>query len=204
MSPHDVPIPARMRSLPLDQRGYPMAKFAFIDSQGNPQFTINDEPRRQHHLFNDLCPICGQALNRFRWFVGGPASAMHVKGCYIDPPMHDECAHYALLVCPYLAAPSYAGRIDDKKLPVQDYSTALFLNDPTMLDYRPDFFVAVCARATTWQFDSFGLIRYVRPTRPYVRWEAWRKGQKVVVSPEEMQAALAKALVGHHTGAVAG
>lgn len=194
MNPRSVPVPLRMRKLPLEARGYPIPKFAFIDSEGKPQFTINDEMKRQVHIRKDRCPICGETLLRFRWFVGGPASGLHPQGVYIDPPMHEECAHYALQACPYLAAPSYAGRIDGKLLPEQDAKLALFLNDPTMLDYRPDFFVAAVSRGTIWQGE--GMVKYVAPVRPLVKVEFWRKGRQVDVTAGEVQAALDKALAG--------
>ena len=60
--------------------------------------------------------MCGNKLKGSRWFVGGPKSAFSIIGAYYDPPMHEECAHYALQVCPYLAAPTYSRRIEDKTI----------------------------------------------------------------------------------------
>lgn len=190
MSVRDVPIPLRMRKLPLDHRGYPIGKGFYVDKAGKPQFTINDETKRQRHIRNDLCAICGTKLMRFRWFIGGPASAYDEHGAYIDPPLHDECAHYALQVCPYLAAPAYAGRIDGKLLSASEKQD--MFTDPTMLPYRPDFFVAVCSRGTGW-VDDGPLIRWVVPTRPYVRVEHWVQGQQVPVDMAAVEAALARA-----------
>ena len=41
---------------------------------------------------------------------------MHENGAFADPPGHRACVTYALQVCPYLAAPSYAKRIDGETL----------------------------------------------------------------------------------------
>ena len=103
MKPVDVPIPERMQHLDRDGRGYVIPWTVFRDSKGKAHFTINDENRRQTVIGRDCCPICAAKLLRGRWFVGGPGSAFHERGAYIDPPMHRECVVYALKVCPYLA-----------------------------------------------------------------------------------------------------
>src|SRR5215472_13925800 len=96
-------VPSRMAHLPLDPRGYPIPANVYRDAQGRPHFTINDDRKRLEQLRRDACPICDQSLYIGRWFVGGPLSAFHPNGAYIDLPMHHECATYALQVCPYLA-----------------------------------------------------------------------------------------------------
>ena len=118
-----VPIPARMAHLDRDRRGYPIFFMAYRDQQGRPHFTINDERKRQIVIARDLCSICGAPLLRGRWFLGGDLSAFDANGAYIDPPMHDECVHYALRVCPYLASPSWshyvAGRTLDQRADIR-------------------------------------------------------------------------------------
>lgn len=175
----DVPIPSRMEHLPRDRRGYPIPEGVFVDTDGRPHFTINDEAKRQEHISKDRCPICGSGLMHNRWLVGGAASAFSEHGAYIDPPMHKECAVYALQTCPYLAAPSYAKRIDDKTLdPEKVPGGVLMTNDPTMIENRPDPFVLVMFakedqlliidEVTRW-------VKYVRPTK-LGRVEFWSKG----------------------------
>jgi len=169
-----VPIPERMLRLDRDARGYPIPVSVFRDSTGRPHFTINDETTRQRVIARDACPICGQKLLRGRWFVGGPASAFHARGAYIDPPIHDECAHYALQVCPYLAAPNYDKRIEDRTLP--EGETRLLI-DNTMMPERPGTFVAVMVtRQDKVSDDILNLVKYLRPRRPYRRIEFWRHG----------------------------
>ena len=171
-----VPIPKRMAHLALDRRGFPIPPSVYIDTNGRPHFTINDEPKRQALIATDRCPLCGGKLLRGRWFVGGPQSAFHIHGAYIDPPMHNECAHYALQVCPYLAAPNYDKRIDDKTLPPGD--TPLLI-DPTMIPERPDYFVAVMTTNQKSIINSIGMVQYLKPLRPYSRIEFWRHGEHV-------------------------
>ena len=161
--------------LPRDQRGYIIPWVVYRDRDGRAHFTINDDAKREHVLKHDLCPICGKKLFRGRWFVGGPASAFHPRGAYIDPPMHYECAHYALEVCPYLAAPNYSKRLDDKLLPEGE---APMLMDPTMDPTRPDVFVAVMATGQRIRRESI-FQSYITPKRPYLRVEFWRHGRQV-------------------------
>jgi hypothetical protein len=181
MNWREVPVPARMAKLPRDRRGYPIPWVVLRDKEGRAHFTVNDELKRRLALKKELCPICGRKLLRGRWFVGGGMSATHPQGAYLDPPMHDECAHYALLVCPYLAAPSYAKRIDDKTLKRAPPSDGVLITlDPTMLPSRPTVFVAVMAigsRITGMHPDGSG--PFVAPRRPYRKIEYWRHGQNV-------------------------
>jgi hypothetical protein len=168
----DTPIPQRMRHLPRDRRGYPIPKSVLIDDEGRPHFTINDEAVRLKHMAEDRCPICGARLIGGRWFVGGPRSAFHPQGAYIDLPMHDECAHYALAVCPWLAAPNYTTRLDDKTLQRTKLPPVVML-DRTVNPERPVIFVAVLCRT----HSMFG--GYPRPDRPYMRVEYWRAGTQL-------------------------
>lgn len=173
-----IPIPERMAKLPRDARGYPIPVTVYRDSEGRPYFTVNDEIRRQQIIRNDLCPICGSKLLRGRWFVGGPASAFHERGAYIDPPMHAECARYALQVCPYLAARHYDRRIDDRTLRGPHAPVVQF--DPTVDPTRPTVFVAVMAVGQRLiLFPDSKLVQYLAPRRPYRMIEYWRSGEQV-------------------------
>lgn len=174
-----VPIPDRMKALPFDRRGLPVPVTVYVDHDGKPHFTINDEAKRQHMIMDDRCSICGGKLLRGRWFVGGPMSAFDPEGAYIDPPMHHECAHYALRVCPYLAAPSYSKRVDDRTLGKE--RDDLILIDPTMIAERPEYFVAVLARGQDLVIyeKPVLMVRYIKPRRPYIRVEHWRHGRRI-------------------------
>jgi hypothetical protein len=164
-------VPDRMKHLELDSRGYPIPWGLYRDKEGRAHFTINDELRRFHAIRRGICPICGSPLFRGRWFVGGPISAFHEHGAYADPPMHYECATYALQVCPYLAAPRYARRIEDRTLTQND--TTPILVDKTMIERRPELFISAMA---TGQRVTKGFSPNVIPRRPFVRIEYWQAG----------------------------
>ncbi len=179
----DVPIPDRMKHLRRDRRGYPIPQMVLIDTDGRPHFTINEEPTRQRLLREDRCSICGGKLLRGRWSVGGPASAFHENGAYLDPPMHYECCRYAMQVCPYLAMPSYTKRIDDATLDLDKAPGLLTTIDPTMIENRPDPFVMVMHIGQDYTFWKWGGVRYIKPKRPHRRYEFWSHG--VELSQEE-------------------
>lgn len=164
-----VEIPKRMRKLERDRRGYPIPKSVFRDSTGKPHFQISDQTELRRLLKFDLCGMCGAKLKPSRWFVGGPKSAFYVQGAYFDPPMHDECAHYALQVCPYLAAPTYSKRIEDKT--IKDGSQTIV--DERVEVERPPVFVAVEATGQTLHD------RLIIPKQPYAKIEYWLHGTQM-------------------------
>lgn len=173
---NNVPIPDRMKHLPKDPRGYPIPSNVLVDNKGKAHFAINDHEVREHHIKNELCPICAGKLLRGRWLVGGPASAFHEMGGYLDPPMHDECCHYALKVCPYLAAPSYGKRVDAKTLNPKDSPVGALFVDSTQIDIRPDVFVAIMHVGETYSYDQFGYVHAIKPKRPFRKIEYWQNG----------------------------
>src|SRR5436190_3409862 len=153
MNPKDVPIPLRMKHLAVDARGYAVPAPVVIDANGKPLFSVNDETLRQRMFEQDLCGICGQPLFRARWLVGGPGSAFHPHGAYLDPAMHTECLHYSMQVCPYLAAPKWASQGFGLKQVAQaalpENGILKVIGDehldaqPEVLKQRPQLFVCV-------------------------------------------------------------
>lgn len=112
-----VELPKRMRTLARDPRGYPIPFIVMRDRHGVPQFTINDTEKTLRCHRRRLCAICGKPHDRDGfWFIGGSRCFLHELGAFLDPPAHLECAEYSLRVCPFLAARSYARRIDAGKL----------------------------------------------------------------------------------------
>jgi hypothetical protein len=167
-----IVVPNRMQHLERDHRGYPIPFIVFRDDDNMPHFTINDEHKVMRCRKNDLCPICGRELLRGRWFLGGPMSALHPRGAYIDPPLHHECMRFAVQTCPYLINAKYTKRIDDKKLDRNKATGVLMLVDPTMDPTRPKIFVAVMAVGQTYTDNG-----YVVPKHPYRGMEFWRDGK---------------------------
>jgi len=179
------PVPDRMKHLPLDPRGYPIPFTVLRDAAGKAHFTINETPLTLRVLNEDLCAICGKPLLRGRWFVGGPASAFDPRGAYVDPPAHQECARYALKVCPYLATPNYGKLIDGRTLrPEQRRAEhiGLFADDRVIND-RPPVFVAVHARGH--RHHMLGQQITVVPAKPYIAVEYWQHGWKLAQAEGE-------------------
>lgn len=172
-----VQIPPRMRSLPVDRRGYPVPFIVVRDKDGVPHFTINNHELVMKCIKEDLCAICGQKLFRFRWFVGGPLSAFHESGCYNDTPLHHECAQFALRVCPHLAAPKYSKRIGENAVDRVN-ADFKFLVDTTMIPERPIVFVSAMSTGQKYITPFPGVVR-VHPIRPYRRVEYWRHGSQL-------------------------
>lgn len=167
-----VPLPERMRNLPTDHRGYPIPANILKDENGVYHFIINDENKRQEQIRLQHCAICDGPLDGEFWFVGGPLSALHPEGAYVDTAQHYECVTYALQVCPYLATRPYK-RPDPEKVieRVAATSVAHIYVDPTMLPGQPDIFLLVMT-------DSFLIInngQYVKP-KSIIKAEAWIDG----------------------------
>lgn len=175
----DAVVPKQMRALQRDVRGYPIPFIVFRDTDGKPHFTVNDSGRQRRCLREKRCPICGSRLPKELWFVGGPQSAFHVNGCYMDTAMHHACMTYALMVCPYLAMGKYLGRIDAGTLDQGKCpnNRSLFV-DYTQDANRPSMFVAVMSTAQAIQDNGVG-VAYVRPRRPYEAVEYWRDGNRL-------------------------
>lgn len=176
-----IPIPERMRHLQVFA-GYAVPWGVLVDSDGTPQFAINIEEARDLMIAADLCSVCGTKLFRGRWFVGGPGSALHPRGAYVDMPMHTECKDYALMACPYLAAPRYARTIGEIKA-AQMKQKPWLLIDRTMLPDRPPLFVAVFATGQRMLEGD-----YVKPKRPYLKVEYWRHGTRLDPATAEAEA----------------
>lgn len=112
------PLPRRFRSLPLDDRGYPIPWFvATID--GKPDFRVV-KPRAIHEaVLGHKCWLCGDVLGRNGAFVIGPMCAINQISS--EPPSHRECAEFAVKACPFLVRPAAKRR--DAALP-EDASVA--------------------------------------------------------------------------------
>lgn len=183
----DVPIPHLMQTLERDHRGYPIPFLVFRDTDNKPHFTINDEHTRQLCLINDQCAICGRTLFAARWLIGGPKSAFDPMGAYIDTPLHGDCMHYALQVCPYLWIKNYRGRIDAGTLdPAKIPEGVIGFQDNTMDPERPPLFVGVQFRKADYTHHPGGGVQYVKPRGPYRNVEYWSGGVQLSTAQGEM------------------
>jgi hypothetical protein len=121
-------IPEAIRKLPRDARGYPIPFAQFRAPDGTPDFRVIDQQRVQRCIKDRLCGICGEVLNYWIVFIGGPAcKASHL---YADPPMHPGCAAFAAIACPFVAGTHT--RYSSDRLP--EIEGMAFKMDPTMVD----------------------------------------------------------------------
>lgn len=175
---NNIVEPYRISLLPHDKRGFPVPWNVVVNTDGSGAFTVNDSRKSWQAIRESLCPICGQRLGKWRWFCGGPQSAFHEHGWYLDLPAHQECIEFALKVCPYLSMPRYLGRIDvpnPEKLPPE----AHVLVDETVIPERPAVFVAVAAIKIEINPKGGLMSPYVRPARPLLTWTYWRHGKQL-------------------------
>ena len=98
----DIPMPARLRHLPVSDKGFPVPWFvAWPD--GRPDFRCADQAKLVRALKIDLCWLCGNTLGRYKVFTVGPMCAVNRTSA--EPPAHRDCAEYAVRACPFLAKP---------------------------------------------------------------------------------------------------
>jgi hypothetical protein len=108
----DIPLPLRMRHLPVSDKGFPVPWFVeWID--GQPDFRVMDGRKWLRAVRHDLCWLCGNTLGRFKVFCAGPMCAVNRTSA--EPPSHRECAEYAVKACPFLTKPR--ARRNDKDMP---------------------------------------------------------------------------------------
>jgi hypothetical protein len=78
-----IPMPARMKSLPINEQGFPVPWFAADDSSAR---------RFVYSLQRHLCWICGERLGSYLCFTIDPV--VTVNRIAAEPPEHRECAEY--------------------------------------------------------------------------------------------------------------
>lgn len=108
------PLPARMKRLAIDDRGYPVPWFvAWVD--GKPEFRVADMGKMFRARRFGYCWICGSNVGAVKTFCIGPMCA--VNRVTSEPPCHAECAEFAVMACPFLTLPNSKRR--DANLPDQ-------------------------------------------------------------------------------------
>jgi hypothetical protein len=176
-----VEVPKLMRTLPKDHRGYPIPFIVLRDKAKQPHFPINDVARVVECGRKRLCGICGKRLNpkALSFVIGGPASALHERGAYLDPPMHEECARYAIRVCPYLGAPVYGRMIEDRKLADAQRPAGVVIGIASeVIEDRPAMFGLV--GSPSWEVVSAAPGHCVfRLPGPAAVLEWWHAGERV-------------------------
>lgn len=102
-APRFPDLPAFMRALPVDKRGYPVPWFVpWVD--GVPIFPAMDPNKRRRAWGQRLCWVCGQKIGRVQAFVIGPMCAVNRTSA--EPPCHLQCARFSARNCPFLTNPA--------------------------------------------------------------------------------------------------
>ena len=175
-------IPDLMKDLPVDRRGYPVPFVVIVDGNGTPHFKANDYKRYQACIERRLCNICGKALKREFWFLGGQESAFHPHGAFVDGPLHHGCGLFALQNCPYMLYTDYRAKEDEAAIKGKmagDVATERFHN-PTQTDERLLFFVFARAKEfTVNRHPKFQGAETFKPHRPYEEVEYYREGGRI-------------------------
>jgi hypothetical protein len=178
----NVKIPEMMKDLQVDRRGFPAPFIVLRDKNNVPQFIMNDDTKVEECIKDNLCSICGKKMGEDMWMIGGPLSAFHPQGAYVDVPVHKECGEYALQVCPYLAVSSYNGKktiddIDAGNFTVDDDTKKMIFVNPTQSQDRVPFFVF--NKIKGFDVQRRGIQRYIKPHRPYLEVEFWNDGEQI-------------------------
>jgi hypothetical protein len=98
-------VPLRMRSLPVDSRGYPIPYFA-ASAARKPGQPGADAAKLAECVYFKRCWLCGQALGRYKAFVVEPLRTISRLTC--EPPSHTDCAKFAAAAAPLLTGDSRA------------------------------------------------------------------------------------------------
>ena len=105
-----APLPAAMKDLPVDERGYPVPWFVdWID--GKPEFRAMDGRKYVRALRERLCWVCGGKLGTYLAFVAGPMCGINRTSS--EPPSHLACAEWSAKNCPFLSNPRMVRREDE-------------------------------------------------------------------------------------------
>ena len=103
-------LPNRIRTLPVDRRGYPVPYFVDYVN-GEPEFRAMSPEKWRKCVNERLCWVCGQKLGSHLAFAIGPMCA--ITRTTSEPPSHRECAEWSAINCPFLSRPHMVRREDE-------------------------------------------------------------------------------------------
>jgi hypothetical protein len=177
----DVPIPFNLSKNDRDRRGLPIPFIVYRDTMGVPHFTIDDVGKLDMVLSKKLCGLCGKPLKLGQmWLIGGPASSFLEDGMFTTPHAHEECARYAVQVCPFIAAPIYSKFIEAKTLKAEAVHGMARVHNDQIAPPRPLFFVlARTSGIKLIDSDNGSGKKYILPRRPWKEIEFWENGEKI-------------------------
>jgi hypothetical protein len=110
LRPELEPLPDRMKSLKVDDRGYVVPWFVGWPN-GKHDFRVMDGDKWVSAVKYKLCWVCGERMGRFMTFVAGPMCGINWTSS--EPPCHLECATWSARNCPFLNNPEAIRRVDE-------------------------------------------------------------------------------------------
>lgn len=98
----DIPMPDRIKRLPVSITGYPVPWFVqWFD--GVADFRVVDSRKIGEAVKKKRCWVCGDPLGKTFAMTLGPMCA--INRTISEPPSHRECAVYSVTACPFLSKP---------------------------------------------------------------------------------------------------
>jgi len=96
-----VEMPERLKARP-QWKGMAVPFTTLIGLQdGVPNFKVTDRVAWDICIEEKLCALCGQPNDYWVWYIG---SVQHMtREVVFDLGMHEDCARYAAVTCPYIA-----------------------------------------------------------------------------------------------------
>lgn len=108
----NIPVPDRMKHLPIDPRGYPVPWFVPWH-ENRWEFRGMDGEKFGPAVRKKLCWMCGQPLGKHMTFAIGPMCMVNRN--ISEPPSHLACLEYGVKACPFLTQPKM--RRNEKDMP---------------------------------------------------------------------------------------
>jgi hypothetical protein len=106
-------LPARIKRLPRDERGYPVPYFVEWLKGGEPaprgalgaepDFRVVSGAFRARAFRQGLCWLCGDQLGVHKVYVIGPMCV--INRTTSEPACHRDCAEFAARACPFMVRP---------------------------------------------------------------------------------------------------
>ena len=143
-------IPDRLKGFPIYQ-GNLVHYTVFVGADGVPDFKLIHEAHRLECMREHLCNLCGQGLEEVIAFVGGDKCEQ--SRLFADGPMHDECARYAILVCPFLNNPGHGHAKEGLERSKKKHKDALVMENQAVAPGRP--------RMALFHTTGYSVVRYM-------------------------------------------
>jgi len=163
-------IPFRLSRRPRDARGLVIPFTQFIRPDGTPDFRVMDEALTGKAIRRRLCSLCGEKMRGDVWFIGGPKCV--ANGLFYDPPMHRECALYALQTCPHLARAK--GKYSTP--PERIAGAATVIVGEMVTDQKAEWFGLMRSTGYSHGRSEDGM-HVIMGNMPWLSVERWRDGQ---------------------------